>query len=263
VFGAFWYFFSIFRETACWHRACNSQNGCHSASSFYCQSNSISTKNLTYFNQFCPVNPPNSTVYDFGIFANAIESGTLGTTNFLTKFSKCFWWGLRNLSSLGSNLETSSDIWENFFAVFISLSGLLLFVYLIGNLQIYLQLAKENLEDKKRDETDLQSVSLMKSVLPSPHLLVGQAPLQSEVEERDDTHFPAHLFAGQAPLQSEVEERDDTHFPAHLFAGQAPLQSEVEERDDTHFPAHLFAGQEDLKSEVGERDDTHFPAHLF
>ncbi|KAL5568095.1 hypothetical protein UlMin_024670 [Ulmus minor] len=150
VFGAFWYFYSIFRETACWHHACNSQNGCHSVSSFYCQSNSISAKNLTYFNQFCPVNPPNSTVFDFGIFANAIESGTLGTTNFLRKFFKCFWWGLRNLSSLGSNLETSSNIWENLFAILISMLGLLLFLYLIGNLQTYLQLASTKAENARQ-----------------------------------------------------------------------------------------------------------------
>ncbi|KAL5568101.1 hypothetical protein UlMin_024676 [Ulmus minor] len=150
VLGAFWYFYSIFRVTACWHHACNSQNGCDSDSSFYCQSNSISTKNLTYFNQFCPVNPPNSTVYDFGIFADAIESGTLGTTSFPRKFSKCFWWGLRNLSSLGSNLETSGNIWENLFAVLLSMLGMFLFLsLLIGNLQIYLQLASTN-ADKER-----------------------------------------------------------------------------------------------------------------
>ncbi|KAL5568090.1 hypothetical protein UlMin_024665 [Ulmus minor] len=150
VFGAFWYFYSIFRETAYWHHACNSQNGCDSDSSFHCQSNSISTKNLTYFNQFCPVNPPNSTVFDFGIFVKAIESGTLGTTNFPRKFSKCFWWGLRNLSSLGSNLETSSNIWENLFAVLISMLGLLLFLYLIGNLQTYLQLESTKAEKARR-----------------------------------------------------------------------------------------------------------------
>ncbi|KAL5568105.1 hypothetical protein UlMin_024680 [Ulmus minor] len=153
VFGAFWYFYSIFRETACWHHAvhaCNSKNECHSDSSFYCQSNSSSTKNLTYFNQFCPVNPTNSTVFDFGIFVKAIESGTLGTTNFPRKFFKCFWWGLRNLSSLGSNLETSSSIWENLFAVLISMLGLLLFLYLIGNLQTYLQLASTKAEEARR-----------------------------------------------------------------------------------------------------------------
>ncbi|KAL5568093.1 hypothetical protein UlMin_024668 [Ulmus minor] len=149
VFGAFWYFYSIFRETACWHQACKSKNECHSDSSFYCQSNSSSTKNLTYFNQFCPVNPTNSTVFDFGIFVKAIESGTLGTTNFPRKFSMCFWWGLRNLSSLGSNLETTSNIWENLFAVLISMLGLLLFLYLIGNLQTYLQLASTKAEEAR------------------------------------------------------------------------------------------------------------------
>ena len=39
-------------------------------------------------------------------------------------------------SSLGQNLETSPYIWENAFAVSISIIGLILFLYLIGNLQV-------------------------------------------------------------------------------------------------------------------------------
>ncbi|KAL5555187.1 hypothetical protein UlMin_037423 [Ulmus minor] len=151
VFGAFWYFYSIFRETACWHSACKRQkSGCNSDNSFDCHGNSISTKNLTYFNEACPCNPTNEKVYDFGIFAKAIESGILGTTNFPKKFSKCFWWGLRNLSSFGQNLDTSSNVWENLFAVLISMLGLLLFLYLIGNLQTYIQLATTKSEEARQ-----------------------------------------------------------------------------------------------------------------
>ena len=54
-------------------------------------------KNLTYLNEFCPTNPPNPAVFNFGIFANAIDSRIICKTDFLRKFSRSFWWGLRNL----------------------------------------------------------------------------------------------------------------------------------------------------------------------
>ncbi|PQM32643.1 cyclic nucleotide-gated ion channel 1-like [Prunus yedoensis var. nudiflora] len=50
-------------------------------------------------------------------------------------------------SNFGTNLQTSSYEWENFFAVVISITGLLLFLYLLGNLQIYLQHAATKLVD--------------------------------------------------------------------------------------------------------------------
>lgn len=39
-------------------------------------------------------------------------------------------------SSLGQNLKTSTYAWENLFAVFVSISGLVLFALLIGNVQV-------------------------------------------------------------------------------------------------------------------------------
>lgn len=42
-------------------------------------------------------------------------------------------------SSLGQNLQTSNHIWESCFAIFISIAGLLLFLYLIGNVQVSIQ----------------------------------------------------------------------------------------------------------------------------
>ncbi|XP_024020983.1 putative cyclic nucleotide-gated ion channel 13 isoform X1 [Morus notabilis] len=148
VFGALWYFYAIFRETACWHRACKSYPGCV-PSNFDCRRNPP-LKNLTHLNEFCPVDPPDKAVFDFGMFADAIESRILHKTNFLRKFSRSFWWGLRNLSSFGQNLDTSGNVEENLFAVLISILGLLLFLYLIGNLQTYMQLATTKSEEARR-----------------------------------------------------------------------------------------------------------------
>ncbi|XP_062119873.1 putative cyclic nucleotide-gated ion channel 13 [Humulus lupulus] len=151
VFGAFWYFYSIFRETACWHKACVrvGPQEC-TLGPFDCSHGLHPIKNLTLLNQHCPVNPPNPSIFNFGIFSQAIESRIVCKTNFLRKFSRSFWWGLRNLSSFGQNLDTSSNVEENLFAVLISILGLLLFLYLIGNLQTYMQLETTKSEEARR-----------------------------------------------------------------------------------------------------------------
>ncbi|RXH99083.1 hypothetical protein DVH24_011408, partial [Malus domestica] len=125
---------AIQRQSTCWQLACQSeQNGCK-PSTFYC--NDRLFQNITTLNYLCPINPSDAKVFDFGIFLDALQSGVVESADFPRKILHCFWWGLRNLSSLGSNLETSSYAMENLFAVFISLLGLLLLMfYLSGNLQ--------------------------------------------------------------------------------------------------------------------------------
>ncbi|XP_008233559.2 PREDICTED: cyclic nucleotide-gated ion channel 1-like [Prunus mume] len=137
VLGAFWYFFAIQRMTTCWKIACQTGNRCESSTNFVCEDNQF--RNTTLLNDLCPINSPNVTLFDFGIFVGVLQSGISESTNFPQKFSNCFWWGLRNLSSLGSNLQPSINTWENLFAASISVIGLLLFCYLIGNLQTYMQ----------------------------------------------------------------------------------------------------------------------------
>ena len=93
VFGAFWYLFSIERETTCWQRACH-KTGCVS-NSLYCDAD-VSQRNNAFLNVSCSLvedNPP----FDFGIFLDALKSGVVGSMNFPQKFFYCFWWGLRNL----------------------------------------------------------------------------------------------------------------------------------------------------------------------
>ncbi|CAB4284496.1 unnamed protein product [Prunus armeniaca] len=136
VFGAFWYFFSIQRQIACWGHACQSGNGCEFRI-FDCDDGTL--RNVTLLNDLCPINPSNAKVFDFGIYLDALQSGMLGSTNFPQKVLQCFSWGIRNLSSFGSNLKTSMNAWETLFVVFISISGLLLFIYLLGHLQTFMQ----------------------------------------------------------------------------------------------------------------------------
>ncbi|XP_061989526.1 cyclic nucleotide-gated ion channel 1-like isoform X2 [Rosa rugosa] len=137
VLGAFWYFTSIERETSCWQQACKNIPGCRHA--YDCSNTSAST-NIAFLNESCPINPSNTTLFDFGIFLGALQSGNTGRLGFLTKYSYTFWWGIRNLSNFGTNLEPSSYVWESCFAIIVCVIGLLLFMYLIGNVQTYIQM---------------------------------------------------------------------------------------------------------------------------
>ncbi|KAF5743465.1 Cyclic nucleotide gated channel 1 isoform 1 [Tripterygium wilfordii] len=160
VLGAFWYLFSIERETTCWKKACGRRVGCN-RNSLYCgESEGINT----FLNESCPIKTPNATVFNFGIFLDALDSGVVQSTDFPQKFFYCFWWGLQNLSSLGQNLETSTYVWEVCFAVFISIAGLVLFSFLIGNMQTYLQSTTTRLEEmrvKRRDAEQWMSHRLL------------------------------------------------------------------------------------------------------
>ena len=98
VIGAFWYFFSIERETVCWHKACENQSGC-GRSSFSC----AHSGNYTFLDYLCPINAPNSTLFDFGIFLEAhreIETHTWGEDCWVTHVSEVpHWIKMRRMSS--------------------------------------------------------------------------------------------------------------------------------------------------------------------
>ncbi|XP_004308825.1 PREDICTED: uncharacterized protein LOC101308624 [Fragaria vesca subsp. vesca] len=155
MFGGFWYFFSVQRMMDCWQYACRDADGCK-PSTFSCQDHPT-TNMIKLLNDSCPISPSNATIFDFGIFLNALQSGLVGSTDYSRKLSNCFWWGLRNLSSLGSNLQPSVNTWENLFAAVTSIVGLLLFLYLLGNLQMYMQVESAS-KEQLRWKTELESM---------------------------------------------------------------------------------------------------------
>lgn len=94
MIGASWYLLSIERETTCWLRACGDQPDCRRAT-FNCRADHTGFGQA--LNQSCPVQTPNATIFDFGIFLNALQSGVVESNDFPQKFFYCFWWGLQNL----------------------------------------------------------------------------------------------------------------------------------------------------------------------
>ncbi|PRQ56414.1 hypothetical protein RchiOBHm_Chr1g0336181 [Rosa chinensis] len=117
-------------------------------STVYCDGRNTTARNVTFFNQFCHINvEDNATaLFYFGIFLSSLKNGNTGCIHYATKLSYSFWWGLRNLSNFGTSLETSTYVWESCFAVFICVIGLLLFLYLIGNVQTFMSMEAQRWE---------------------------------------------------------------------------------------------------------------------
>ncbi|KAK3218538.1 hypothetical protein Dsin_012508 [Dipteronia sinensis] len=144
VFGALWYAFAIAKEIDCWNKACKHYaSECPRDHDFFCNRNS---RDYKFINEFCPTKTRNTSAYDFGIYHDALESGIVEMRNFPRRVLHCFRWGLQNLSGFGQNIQTSTDAWENIFVISITIYGMVLFVFFIGNMQIYLQLQTNRLE---------------------------------------------------------------------------------------------------------------------
>ncbi|KAJ7951295.1 Cyclic nucleotide-gated ion channel 1 [Quillaja saponaria] len=152
--GAFWYLFSIEAEVRCWLREMD-----NNSSTSFLDCGRLFPDVTERLKGSCKLIEPDeitdSKIFNFGIFFNALQSGVVKSkTDFSQKFFYCFWWGLRNLSSLGQNLKTSTFVLEIIFAISISIFGLVLFSLLIGNMQKYLQSTTVRVEEmrvKRRD----------------------------------------------------------------------------------------------------------------
>ncbi|KAK9279027.1 hypothetical protein L1049_012702 [Liquidambar formosana] len=89
-------------------------------------------------------------------FLDALQSGVVESGDFAQKFIYCFWWGLRNVSSLGQNLNASTFVGEILFAIFLSIFGLVLFSLLVGNIQKYLQSTTIRIEEMRVKRQDVE-----------------------------------------------------------------------------------------------------------
>ncbi|XP_010522922.1 PREDICTED: putative cyclic nucleotide-gated ion channel 13 [Tarenaya hassleriana] len=166
VFGALWFLISIEREDRCWREECGKREGECQFKNLYCDD--AHRMSNDFLKNSCPfINPgdiTNSTVFNFGIFNDALKSGIVESRDFWKKFFYCFWWGLRSLSSLGQNLQTSKFVGEIIFVLLICVSGLVLFALLIGNMQKYLEsttVREEEMRVRKRDAEQWMSHRLL------------------------------------------------------------------------------------------------------
>ncbi|BBH08279.1 cyclic nucleotide gated channel 1 [Prunus dulcis] len=119
LFGALWYNLSLQRELDCWTLACRDKEvGCDISKTnyyFYCDTADEIAKNLntTHIIASCPLNPPDPTIFDFGIFLYGIQSNMTRSTDLPPKLFQCFWWGLRNLRSMRIMKNVHQKLEEN------------------------------------------------------------------------------------------------------------------------------------------------------
>ncbi|KAM2099101.1 hypothetical protein ACFX1T_026443 [Malus domestica] len=161
LYGSLWYFFAVDRKIICWQDyICKHGQICdYHIYSFYCGPTSqtyngrINIPSLK-LSCSCSEESPCNRTSKYGIYVSALQSN-LSTSKYLPrKMLQCFWWGLRNLSSFGSNLETSFDTAQIIFSAVISISGVILFlVYLNSRVQWYQKAAERRILRKKKEKT--------------------------------------------------------------------------------------------------------------
>lgn len=155
VLGACWYLLSIERQEACWRHVCRQEGSCQS-SYFDCWKVEDSSRTAWFKSSNITIHcDPNRSPYPFGIYSDSVTSDVTSAM-FFNKYFYCLWWGLKNLSSLGQNLGTSTYVGEIIFAIIIATLGLVLFALLIGNMQTYLQSTTVRLEEWRIKRTDTE-----------------------------------------------------------------------------------------------------------
>ncbi|KAI3412931.1 Cyclic nucleotide-binding domain-containing protein, partial [Psidium guajava] len=156
VLGACWYLLSVERQEACWRKVCDDQKPSCEHGFFDChRANDVNRKAWFQSSNLSGLCSPSSGFYGFGIYGDAVTS-EVTLSLFFNKYFYCLWWGLRNLSSLGQNLSTSTYVGEIIFAIIIATLGLVLFGLLIGNMQTYLQSTTVRLEEWRIKRTDTE-----------------------------------------------------------------------------------------------------------
>ncbi|XP_071711748.1 protein CNGC15b-like [Rutidosis leptorrhynchoides] len=154
--GACWYLLSIERQEACWRSICVIEDPNCEDNFFGCENINESARR-SWFQKSNVTNQcvPTSKFYPFGIYGEALESEVTSAL-FFNKYFYCLWFGLKNLSSLGQNLATSTYVGEIMFAIIVAVVGLVLFALLIGNMQTYLQSTTVRLEEWRIRRTDTE-----------------------------------------------------------------------------------------------------------
>jgi cyclic nucleotide gated channel len=147
VVGACWYFLAVDRQVTCWRYNCQNEVDISCNDAFFdCRSldpldalaaNRSSWNMSSHIITNCDNISSSNPFFNYGIYTNAISNGiTTSNTKFMVKYFYCVWTGLLSLSSLAQTFAVSTYIWEIVFTICIIISGLLLFAFLIGNMQV-------------------------------------------------------------------------------------------------------------------------------
>lgn len=160
-FGAFYYLLAVERKDTCWRQECKDSG--YDVNYLDC---SVSRSEGFQFNTTDLQSSCNVTNFDFGIYTDALQNGIVDTSKFVNKYFYCLWFGLRNLSTLGQGLQTSSYDGELIFSIIIVVIGLTLFARLLGNMQSYLQSITLRLEEMRLKRHDMEQWMQHRQIYP-------------------------------------------------------------------------------------------------
>ncbi|KAM1047173.1 hypothetical protein ACFX2I_026537 [Malus domestica] len=200
-----WYFLAVNREIKCWlEYICKHEKICELGTvdySFHCGYSSQKNNEMISIpglKQSCPVELPKNMTsfpFDYGIYLSALQSNMTTSRDLPRKILHCFWWGLRNLSSFGSNLQTSFYAAEIIFSVMIAIIGLALFlVYLNSRVQQGL----EKMAEQRRLRQKMKKIyrGLIKRIRNmSPHHMdsLKKVPILGRIRETGLKAISEHL----------------------------------------------------------------------
>ncbi|XVE91207.1 hypothetical protein DITRI_Ditri20bG0135800 [Diplodiscus trichospermus] len=159
IAGAFWYLLAVERKDTCWRKACIGSGKCK-IDFLYCGNKHMQgfadwrRVSQNVLGSKCGIKEHGLSAFNYGIYTQAVESRTVSSNIFFSKFCYCLWWGLQNLSTLGQGLQTSTYPGEILFSIAIAIFGLILFALLIGNMQTYLQSLTVRLEEMRIKRSD-------------------------------------------------------------------------------------------------------------
>ncbi|XP_024442249.2 probable cyclic nucleotide-gated ion channel 20, chloroplastic isoform X2 [Populus trichocarpa] len=143
IIGSCWYLFGLQRVNQCLRDACHDTSYQHECKKFIdCgrhetfehQASSSNWTNWKNNSNASACFTPN--VFSYGIYAQAVN---LTGKNTITRYTYSLFWGFQQISTLAGNQTPSYFVWEILFTMAIIGIGLLLFAFLIGNMQNFLQ----------------------------------------------------------------------------------------------------------------------------
>ncbi|KMS99338.1 hypothetical protein BVRB_2g045670 [Beta vulgaris subsp. vulgaris] len=138
IVGAMYYYFHIYRLLACVEIV-----------SSKCK---LKPRNLRW-DQLLFNCTQNSEIEE-GLFSSALKN-KISSRNFIQRYMFCFSFGLKSLSSLGQNFNTSFSTLETTFSIFVTLYGLIFFADLITRMQAGIQSMEEREEQQRARQREV------------------------------------------------------------------------------------------------------------
>ncbi|CAL0308371.1 unnamed protein product [Lupinus luteus] len=175
MFGGVWYMLAIQRVGTCIKQQCQRTPGCNlSVGSI----GNPCTGNIKLAGKE-PVCLSAEGAFKFGIYEWALP--IISAESLAIKFLYPIYWGMINLSTVGNVLEPSRNWLEVIFSIYVVVTGLLIFTFLVGNIQVFLHTVMEKKRKMQLRSNDME-------------WWMSRRQMPSELKQRV-RHFERHRWA--------------------------------------------------------------------